>query len=657
VLEGYFIPSVDPALINSALAIGTTAVDVDMSSIFGSASPGVVFMRNRRIAGTNYDMGSRPNGNTQLCYGSGGGIASGAQHGIMPFTSDEFEGTCVTTDAGGIFEVQANKDASITQQLYMWAGEVVHWVPLNTKVWDNVAPTQNIWHDIDTGIGGRGLVFLEVTIKNTGWPNCYLFTRRKGDLRNWAQSSNFSSCGAHVYGYLNDSHMGILAVETDDNGFIQLYPYAQYYQTNYILSLLGYIAGETLPKSGTGLHSHWGSFAATSDLPNVSGSSTQDSAVEVGDRAYVTGTSKSYQCTVATLGSATWTDMEDDPDAIHDDETGEINALSQKLYPTASDLMLIEDVADSNAKKSITCGDLPTGAATDPTAIHDNVAAEISAITQKTTTVLDDLVVIEDSEASNAKKSMKLGSYPRKGSVSNLWFPPSTPHAEDDEFDGSSLDASWYAYNYITAAYESLVTGLDTYDGSYSGDDIRYSLSPASRRSWLLMQGPDQEGLFLGKTITLATNVLVIARLKFNQYYSAMDQNDRTLGLRFRQDSSGEPTGATYINMYLNYSNSSGVVYARYFATDGVTPTDNYSTDVDAQGQALEYVAIHKIGNVYHGWVGTAAGNWIYMGSFTTSTTLGHVGIFTRNDNTSNPGLGVFGVDFIRFYETDNFLF
>ena len=409
-------------------------------------------------------------------------------------------------------------------------------------------------------------------------------------------------------------------------------------------------------KSPTAFHEYWGIVADSTELPNVSGATIQDYALQVGDIAWVADEEAMYQCTTATAGSAVWSSMINDPDAIHDDVAGEINALTVKGTPTVSDVVLLEDVADSNAKAKSTIQNLPT--ALDANAIHVDTAAEISAIaSEKTAIVGADMALIEDSEASYAKKYIEVVDRPVIAEMSNLWQRPATAHAEDDEFDGSSLDAAWYAYNYITAAYESLVTGLDTYDGSYSGNDLRYSLNPASRRSWLLLQGPDQEGLFFGKTVTLATNMLVVARLKFNQYYSAMDQNDRTLGLRFRQDSSGEPTGATYINMYLNYSSTSGVVYARFYATDGVTPTDNFSTDVDAQGQALEYVAIHKIGNVYHGWVGTAGGNWIYMGSFTTSTTLGHVGIFTRNDNTSNPGLGVFGVDFIRFLETDNFLF
>jgi len=349
----------------------------------------------------------------------------------------------------------------------------------------------------------------------------------------------------------------------------------------------------------------------------------------------------------------------DDADAVHDDEVGEINALTAKVYPTDNDVLLIEDVADSNNKKSIVVSDLPTGAATDPDAIHDNVAAEISALTQKTVPAFDDLVLIEDSEASNAKKRAKLRNIPRAGSKSNLWFPPSSPHAEDDEFDSDTLDTAWQAYNSSTGNYESIVSGLDAYDGSYSGDDLRASINSASRRSWILMQCAPGIGMRMVKPYTFPTNVLVMARLKFSQPYSGATQYDRTVALTFTEDNAGKPGSNNYASIYLNWTTTGGgIVQARFYERDGgAAGLDNSTTDVDQQGQALEYVAIHKIGTTYHGWIGTAAGNWIYMGNFSLAATMAHVGIYMYLNSTTLPGLGIVGCDFIRFYETDDFLF
>jgi hypothetical protein len=148
--------------------------------------------------------------------------------------------------------------------------------------------------------------------------------------------------------------------------------------------------------------------------------------------------------------------------AIHDNVASEIFAIAVKGSPTASDLLLIEDVADSNNKKSITLGTIPAGApaahaashenggsdeisvlglsglladnqnpvptaGADITAIHNNVASEISAIANKAAAVGGDFLLIEDSAAANVKKHLL---------VSGL--PPATPaaHAASHENGG-----------------------------------------------------------------------------------------------------------------------------------------------------------------------------------------------------------------------------
>lgn len=59
-------------------------------------------------------------------------------------------------------------------------------------------------------------------------------------------------------------------------------------------------------KSPSQFHDSWPAVATTSDLPNVSGSSTQDSALEVGDTTVVLSGGFIYVCNDATLGSAVW---------------------------------------------------------------------------------------------------------------------------------------------------------------------------------------------------------------------------------------------------------------------------------------------------------------------------------------------------------------
>ncbi len=50
-----------------------------------------------------------------------------------------------------------------------------------------------------------------------------------------------------------------------------------------------------------------------------------------------------------------------DDDAIHDNVAGEINAITQKVTPVSGDLLLIEDSEDTYNKKKVTWGSLPSG--------------------------------------------------------------------------------------------------------------------------------------------------------------------------------------------------------------------------------------------------------------------------------------------------------
>jgi len=120
-----------------------------------------------------------------------------------------------------------------------------------------------------------------------------------------------------------------------------------------------------------------------------------------------------------------------DADAVHVNVASEISAITSKGTPTTSDFLLIEDAADSNNKKKITIGDIP--ASTDATAIHNNVANEITAITEKTTVANIDEFIIEDSGASFVKKSITRKNIVKPISNSIATATTLTPNIDENE--------------------------------------------------------------------------------------------------------------------------------------------------------------------------------------------------------------------------------
>lgn len=125
-----------------------------------------------------------------------------------------------------------------------------------------------------------------------------------------------------------------------------------------------------------------------------------------------------------------------DTTAFHNDVSSEISIVSEKLLPISGDFLLLEDSASGNSKKRIQVGNLPfpvspvtsvagkTGVVTlqeaditdlshfDSAAIHDNVSAEISIISEKLTPISGDFLLLEDSASGNVKKRVQVGNLP-----------------------------------------------------------------------------------------------------------------------------------------------------------------------------------------------------------------------------------------------------
>ena len=93
-----------------------------------------------------------------------------------------------------------------------------------------------------------------------------------------------------------------------------------------------------------------------------------------------------------------------------------INSLSEESTPASGNYFVMYDPV-SGTNKKVDVDNMPGsgGAGSDTTAIHDDTAGEINAISEKASPVSADLLIIEDSEDSNNKKKIQIGNLPSSG--------------------------------------------------------------------------------------------------------------------------------------------------------------------------------------------------------------------------------------------------
>lgn len=121
---------------------------------------------------------------------------------------------------------------------------------------------------------------------------------------------------------------------------------------------------------------------------------------------HLASTSNPHSTTASQVGLGSVTN-----DAQLKRAAADFATFTEKTTPVSADLLLIEDSAASGAKKKLQLANLPGGV--DATAIHKATSGEISAMTEKTTPVSADVLVIEDSEASYAKKKVQTLNFRR----------------------------------------------------------------------------------------------------------------------------------------------------------------------------------------------------------------------------------------------------
>jgi len=222
----------------------------------------------------------------------------------------------------------------------------------------------------------------------------------------------------------------------------------------------------------------------------------------------------------------------------------------------------------------------------------------------------------------------------------------------NSHFDGSSL-SYFSAYNIDAASAMSKTSLSSAYAVNANALNMNVLENPSTLPSWLLIQAPNTNqrcALYRVNSGGLTNNIF-IARFKFNQKPS-YNNDDGDIGLFISPFSGPIPDFNNYIVVYLNKSD--GIIYGRMISyAAGVPSVIGSTSDKGLQGQPLEIVAIHKIGNNWYGWIGNRVGSWIYLGSVNRSMLDSYIGFITQNNGAVAPGTNIVGCDYIQHIPND----
>lgn len=211
--------------------------------------------------------------------------------------------------------------------------------------------------------------------------------------------------------------------------------------------------------------------------------------------------------------------------------------------------------------------------------------------------------------------------------------------------------------NLATGALGSFsASEVNSYDTGFTSGDIRLTVSPKEKFSWGLFQAPadgNEYAITIGAPLPSINLPFVIsARLRTTQPI-VPNANDGCVGIVFGMPNAlgGFHLDKDFcIKLYLHRPSAGqdNVYLSRVFSGSETV----IATFPSSIGQ-YEYCAFQMLSFFgMHAWVGTAAGDWTYVGyvSWAAMPIIGYTyGVLLQNSSVvGRPGVSVVGVDFIR---------
>lgn len=237
-----------------------------------------------------------------------------------------------------------------------------------------------------------------------------------------------------------------------------------------------------------------------------------------------------------------------------------------------------------------------------------------------------------------------------------LWSLPASPHANDDEFASTTLNAAWELYDADSTAVVAPTGLVDPYTGFTTAGLTKIGLHTNWRNSYLALQ-PSFEGsghrLTLTKQVTVPTNCYIWARVGLALGFASRANRDGSFGLTF---CGLQTTHAAWVSnsvtLYVNNSAGTQTLQTGNIISAGTTFATVGPTISGGVGETYDYMCIHKIGTVYHFWMFAENGEHQYLGTVTNAVTMQAIGFYMVCGQTGAPGNVIFMADFFRQVDT-----
>lgn len=229
---------------------------------------------------------------------------------------------------------------------------------------------------------------------------------------------------------------------------------------------------------------------------------------------------------------------------------------------------------------------------------------------------------------------------------SELWQPPATPSAVDDEFVGASLSAAW------TRSYTVSASAIDPL-AAFAGGNVREDYN-GFRRSWIRWQPPgDGAQYFIHKPFTggvALPNGLYWARMGLMYRFGSVANNDANCFMQLSATSAGVPDNSNRLTMYLNEANAGSVSPFVVIVNAGVSTTSTVPNQINT-GLHWEYVAVIRSTNNFSCFVGTRQGSWMFLATlaYTAPSTINRIALGYGNAAITAPGNTIGKADFFRY--------